>query len=276
MTETPTLQLDVIHCMDNVEGLRKLIPDESIDLTVTSPPYDNLRTYNGFSFDFEALAHELYRVTKPGGVVVWVVGDATINGSETGTSFRQALYFKDEVGFNLHDTMIYLKNSCPFPEVNRYYPSFEYMFVLSKGKPKTVNLIQDKPNKHAGVKITGTQRNSDGKLQQVSAVRNKTNRTVKPFGVRRNVWEYNVGKWSVTKDTVAYKHPAIFPEKLAEDHIISWSNPGDVVLDPFMGSGTTAKMAKLNGRHYIGFEISHEYVDIAEERLKGIKKGERF
>jgi len=259
--------------MDCLEGM-KLLPDECIDLTVTSPPYDNLRDYNNevtWNFEkFREIAKELFRITKPGGVVVWVVGDATINGSETGTSFRQALYFK-EIGFNLHDTMIYQKDSCPFPETNRYYPAFEYMFILSKGKPKTVNLIADKPNKKYGEKITGTGRNSDGTLKPHTAVKNKTNRTVKKFGVRTNVWLYRVGKWKTTKDKYAYKHPAMFPEQLAEDHIISWSNPGDIVLDPFLGSGTTAKMALLNNRNFIGFEISKEYCEIAEQRISQIK-----
>ena len=260
------LELNTIYNEDCLTGMRR-IPDNSIDLTVTSPPYDNLRTYNGYSFDFESIAKELYRVTKQSGVVVWVVGDATVKGSETGTSFRQALYFK-EVGFNLHDTMIYAKDACPFPEINRYYPSFEYMFVLSKGKPKTANLIADKKNKHANTKIHGTQRNQDGKIVLQSAVKNNTNRMVKEFGIRSNVWSYQVGKWKVTKDAIAYKHPAIFPEQLANDHIISWSNEGDVVMDIFMGSGTTAKMALLNNRNFIGFELSEEYCQIANERIQ--------
>ena len=259
--------------------LMKEIPDDFIDLTVTSPPYDNLRDYNNevtWNFEkFKEIAKELFRITKPGGVVVWVVGDATIKGSETGTSFKQALYFK-EIGFNLHDTMIYQKDTCLFPETNRYYPAFEYMFVLSKGKPKTVNLIADKPNKTYGVKISGTGRNPDGTLRPHTAVKNKTNRTVKKFGVRTNVWLYSVGKWKTTKDEYAYKHPAMFPEQLAEDHILTWSNPGDIVFDPFLGSGTTAKMAVLNNRKYIGFEISKEYFDIACQRLDDVECSKFF
>ena len=260
--------------MDCLEGM-KLLPDECIDLTVTSPPYDNLRDYNNevtWNFEkFQEIAKELFRVTKPGGVVVWVVGDATINGSETGTSFRQALYFK-EIGFNLHDTMIYQKDACPFPETNRYYPMFEYMFVFSKGKPKTVNLIADKPNKRYGEKVaSSTQRQPDGKTVKVSANKTDPTRTVKKYGVRGNVWQYSPGYNKSTKDKYAYKHPAIFPEQLAEDHIISWSNPGDIVLDPFLGSGTTAKMALLNNRNFIGFEISEEYCEIAEQRISQIK-----
>jgi len=228
-----------------------------------------MRTYKGFSFNFEEVAKELYRITKDGGVVVWVVSDATIKGSETGTSFRQALYFK-EIGFNIHDTMIYQKDSCPFPETNRYYPAFEYMFIFSKGKPKTVNLIADKPNKTYGEKITGTVRNSDGTLKPHASVKNKTNKTVKEFGVRTNVWQYSPGYNKSTKDKYAYKHPAMFPEQLAEDHIISWSNPGDIVFDPFVGSGTTAKMALLNGRNYIGIDISEEYCEIARQRVEDV------
>lgn len=259
--------------------LMKEIPDDFIDLTVTSPPYDNLRDYNNevtWNFEkFKEVAKELFRITKPGGVVVWVVGDATIKGSETGTSFRQALYFK-EIGFNLHDTMIYQKNGYQFPETNRYYPAFEYMFIFSKGKPKTANLIADKPNKTYGEKVTGNERNPDGTLKLRPAVKNKTNRVVKEFGVRTNVWQYSPGYNKSTKDKYAYKHPAIFPEQLAEDHILTWSNPGDIVFDPFLGSGTTAKMAVLNDRKYIGFEISKEYFNVASQRLDDVKYSKFF
>ena len=262
------LERNRIYNMDCVEGM-KLLEDCSVDLTVTSPPYDNLRMYKGYSFDFDAVATELFRVTKDGGVVVWVINDATIKGSETGTSFRQALRFK-EIGFKLHDSMIYAKDSCPYPETTRYYPGFEYMFVLVKGKIKTVHLIADKPNKQVGDKITGTERKADGSIKYMSAVQNNTGRRVKPYGVRSNIWHYGMGFMKSTTDRCAYKHPAIFPEKLAHDHIVSWSNPGDLILDPFMGSGTTAKMARLTGRDYIGFKISKEYCDIAEERLEAI------
>lgn len=261
--------LNEIICMDNIIGLNKLVPDNSIDLTVTSPPYDGLRTYNGYSFDFENLAKELFRVTKEGGVVVWVVGDSVVKGSETGTSFRQALGFID-VGFNLHDTMIYEKNTSSFParkNGNRYTQIFEYMFVLSKGKPKTSSLICDKPNKWAGHTNWGknTQRNKDNDLKETTSIK-----PVPEHSPRNNIWKYVVGGGFATKDKVAHEHPAIFPEKLVEDHILTWSNEGDIVLDPFMGSGTTAKMALLNNRNYVGFEISDEYVDICKRRLEKI------
>jgi site-specific DNA-methyltransferase (adenine-specific) len=246
-----SLKLNQIHVMDCLSGL-KSIEDKSVDLTVTSPPYDNLREYNGYSFDFENIAKELYRVTKDGGVVVWVVGDATLKGSETGTSFRQALYFK-EIGFNIHDTMIYEKNSSTYPanaKSVRYSQIFEYMFVFSKGKPKTINLISDKPNKWAGHK------DFSGKLKN----------PVPDFSPRNNIWRYTTSFNDKTK------HPAVFPEQLANDHILSWSNEGDVVLDPFMGSGTTAKMAILNNRSYIGFEISSEYCDMANKRIEELGK----
>ena len=262
------LEFNRIYNMDCLDGFRQL-DDGCIDLTVTSPPYDNLRNYHGYSFDFESIARELYRVTKDGGVVVWVVNDATINGSETGTSFRQALFFK-RVGFKIHDTMIYAKDSCPFPETKRYYPGFEYMMVFVKGKIKTVHLIKDKPNKHCGDKVSGTERQADGTTKKMCAITNNTGRVIQPFGVRLNIWHYQMGYMKSTVDKIAYKHPAIFPEALAHDHIISWSNPGDVVLDPFMGSGTTAKMAKLTGRQYIGFELSEEYCQVAEERLEHV------
>ena len=251
-----------IYNIDCVEGM-KLLPDSFFDLTVTSPPYDNLRKYNGFSWDFEATAKELYRVTKQGGVVVWVVGDATVNGSETLTSFKQALFFKD-LGFNANDTMIYQKNSYPFPPSNRYYQQFEYMFVLSKGKPKTTNLLKQKTKWRKDTSQVSTCRNADGSTSAMKYEKGKEDR------ILDNVWLINTGYMRTTKDKFAYKHPAMFPEELCERHILSWSNEGDTVLDPFMGSGTTAKMAILNNRNFIGFEISDEYCDIARERIAQI------
>jgi len=253
------LELNKIYNMDCLEGL-KLLDDNSIDLTVTSPPYDNLRTYKGFSWDFEGVAKELYRVTKDGGVVVWVVGDATIKGSETGTSFKQALYFM-ECGFNLHDTMIYEKNGAGAVGSNKcYLQNFEYMFVFSKGKINTFNLIYDRENKVVGSMKTNTNRD------KFTADNGRKYREIetKKFGRRFNVWKY---EQTSGHDEFSKKHPAPFPEQLAQDHILSWSNEGDLVLDPFMGSGTTAKMAKLNNRNYIGFEISKDYCDLAEKRI---------
>ena len=257
--------LNKVHCMECLEFM-KTLEDNSIDLTVTSPPYDNLRTYNGYTFDFEGIAKELFRVTKQGGVVVWVVGDATIKGSETGTSFKQALYFK-EIGFNLHDTMIYEKTGFPFPMKNRYYQSFEYMFIFSKGKPKTTNLIDDRKNTYGGQKVAREKglRMANGKVVENSANRIDKNRKIKDFGVRFNIWR--ITSSSSKGDKIALKHPASFPEKLAEDHILSWSNEGDTFLDPMAGSGTTLKMAKKNNRNYIGIEISEEYIDIINKRL---------
>jgi len=239
---------------DSADILKTLDAD-CIDLTVTSPPYDNLRTYNGFVFDFETIARELYRVTKPGGVVVWVVGDATINGSETGTSFRQALYFMG-CGFNLHDTMIYQKLTLSFPDSNRYYQGFEYMFVFGKQEPKTFNALQDRKNKSEGADVHGKDRNPDGSRKERTGLGN----IIKKYGTRFNVWEYANGGRNID-------HPAPFPEALARDHILSWSNPGDLILDCFAGSGTTLKAAKQLKRDYIGIEISAEYVTIAEKRL---------
>jgi len=263
------LEINKIYNMDCVEGM-KLLPNECIDLTVTSPPYDSLRDYNNeatWNFEkFQEVAKELFRITKPGGVVVWVVGDATINGSETGTSFRQALYFK-EIGFNLHDTMIYAKNN-PMPiQHNRYQPCFEYMFIFSKGKPKSFNKLTE-PCKNKGKKTTGTYRDIDGTMKH----KNGFGKPVKDTKIKGNIWFYDVGYYKTTKDEYAYKHPAMFPEQLAEDHIITWSNPGDIVLDPFLGSGTTAKMALLNNRHFIGFELSEEYCKIANERVSKLNQ----
>lgn len=247
---------------DAVEKLKDL-SDGSIDLTVTSPPYDNLRTYNGYSFDFEGIAKELFRVTKQGGVVVWVVGDATIDGSETGTSFRQALYFKDVCGFNLHDTMIYQKTGCAMPSPNRYLSNFEYMFVLSKGSPATANLIEDRVNRFperwgGGRKV----RDKNGEWSH------RGNYPAKELGRRFNVWQYNNGGQGYGGDMFAALHPATFPELLAYDHILSWSNEGDTVLDPMCGSGTTGKMAVIAKRNSINIDISEEYCEIARARIK--------
>jgi site-specific DNA-methyltransferase (adenine-specific) len=239
--------------------LMKSLPSQSIDLTVTSPPYDNLRTYNGYSFDFEGIAKELYRVTKDGGVVVWVVGDATVKGSETGTSFKQALYFK-EIGFNLHDTMIWNKGT--FTAVgaltSRYAPVFEYMFVLSKKQPKTFNPIKDRKNKTFGRSKTGTFRQEDGTTKPLSSV----GKPIAKYGQRFNIWDVSAEKSNSNR-----LHPAMFPESLAHDHIVSWSNESDTVLDCFLGSGTTGKVAKQLNRKFVGIEISPEYLEIARKRI---------
>ena len=250
--------------------LIKNITDGSVDLTVTSPPYDNLRTYNGnirqWNFEkFKDIAKELYRVTADGGVVVWIVADATIKGSETGTSFRQVLWFMD-CGFNLHDTMIWHKIS-PFQHKNRYIPSFEYMFIFSKGKPRTANIICDRKNKKAGQVINSTGRQPDGTTKKFSGTKNK--RKIKEYGQRHNVWDM----FGVQSQKERTGHPAQFPEQLANDHIISWSNKGDTVLDCFMGSGTTGKMAVLNNRNFIGIELDKGYFDIAEKRINEAIKG---
>lgn len=252
------MEVNKIYNMDCVEGMKR-IPDNSIDLTVTSPPYDNLRKYNGFSLDFEQCARELYRITKPGGVVVWIVGDAVIKGSETGSSFKQALFFK-ECGFYLHDTMIYEKAGCSLPSPNRYLQCFEYMFILSKGKPKTYNLICDRKNRFRRWGKTVQVREQDGS----QTVRQTT--PFREYGRRYNIWRYVAGLAST--DAKVFNHPAVFPEQLVADHIVSWSNPGDIVHDPFMGSGTTAKMAIKLDRQFIGFEISEEYCNIANQRIK--------
>lgn len=254
--------LNDVYCGESIEFMRKNIPDNSIDMVLTSPPYDNLRDYNGYGFDYKTMLGEIYRVLKDGGTCVWVVGDETISGSETGTSFKQALYAK-EVGFNLHDTMIYQKSN-PMPlQHNRYQPCFEYMFVFSKGKPVTFNpIMEDTVNPNG--KLTITQREKDGSKNHGTGYGSKRNSK----RYKHNIWKYNVGKNQTTNDEIAFHHPAIFPEQLAEDHIVSWSNEGDIILDPMCGSGTTCKMAKLNNRNFIGIDISEEYVDISKERLR--------
>lgn len=231
----------------------KRMSDNFIDLTVTSPPYDNLRTYNGFTWDFESIAKELYRITKPGGVIVWVVGDATINGSETGTSFKQALYFK-EIGFKLHDTMIWTKDGGGAVGSNKCYTqNFEYMFIFSKDTPKTINLIYDKPNASFGKDKSGVGRRTAEGTHKI-----EKRKITSEYSRRNNYWYIPPQRG---------EHPAVFPEQLAKDHILSWSNQGDIIYDPFTGSGTTGKMAVLSQRNYIGSEISEEYCNIANKRI---------
>lgn len=237
--------------------------DNFVDLTLTSPPYDNIRKYEGFTFDFKPIAKELFRVTKRGGVVIWVVGDQTIKGSESGTSFKQALYFTNECGFRLHDTMIYEKSGFNFPANNRYHQIFEYMFVFSKGAPLTFNPIKDRKNAYPG-QVTHSFHRTRGGKKDMGIVKA---RPAEEYGMRFNIWRYKTGGGQITPDKIAHLHPAIFPENLAADHIISWSNSGDLIYDPFMGSGTTAKIAKLLGRNFLGSEISLEYCKIAENRI---------
>ena len=245
------------NCLDTMRRM----PSDYVDLVVTSPPYDGLREYNGYSFDFEAIATELYRIMKPGGVVVWVVGDGTEAGSESCTSFRQALYFR-ELGFLLHDTMIFEKHNFASPSSTRYHQIFEYMFVFSKGKPSVFNPIRDKKNKYAGSGTFGknTRRQADGTMKEM-----KKN-VIADMGIRTNIWRYIVGNMN-GDDACALEHPAIFPEQLAADHIHTWSNPGDLVYEPFGGSGTTPKMAHIMGRRWIASEMSAEYCELITRRM---------
>lgn len=245
----------------------KLLPDSFVDLIITSPPYDNLRTYSGtleWSFEiFQEIAQELVRVMKPGAVCVWVVNDATIKGSESGTSFRQALHFKS-IGLNLHDTMIFAKKA-PLPLThNRYEQQFEYMFVLSKGRPKTFNGITEEC-KRAGNRNTTTHRRTGEELTDGSGI----GKAVKDTRLRYNIWSY-----ATSIPGHNYKHPAVFPLQLAIDHIQSWSNPGDIVLDPFLGSGTTGEAAIKLGRRFIGVEKERSYFDISIERLRNLNTTE--
>jgi len=253
------IDLDTIICGDCLEVMRGM-PDNSVDLTVTSPPYDNLRKYNGYTFDFEGIARELFRVTKQGGVVVWVVGDATINGSETGTSFRQALYFK-EIGFNLHDTMIYRKkNPVPINSKTRYNPCFEYMFILSSGQVLKANVNQV-PTQNAGKSYRVHRDNNTSNGGGAIGTKDKVYIT-KDTRNEDNIWTI-----SPVGGNEYEGHPAAFPESLSGKHILSWSNEGDVVLDPMCGSGTTCKMAALYKRKFIGIDISEEYCNIARRRV---------
>ena len=251
------LELENIYQENCLDTLSRL-PADVIDMTITSPPYDDLRDYNGYHFPVEEIAAGLFAKTKPGGVVVWVVGDRTVNGNETLSSFRHALTFQ-EAGFRVHDTMIYAKNN-PIPSDcgKRYRQCFENMFCFSKGQPKTFNPLMQPIKQEKAFKsfrITKVGRN-DLAHDHVAPKERKVN----------NIFFYNVGT-SSSKDKIAFEHPAIFPEQLVEDQIRTWTDEGDLVYDCFMGSGTTAKVAHLLKRRWFGSEISDEYVRIAHERL---------
>ncbi len=252
------IELNEVYCFDCVIGMQK-IPEKSIDLVVTSPPYDNLRDYNGYRFEFEKIAEQIFRIMKIGGIVVWVVGDKVKNGNRSLTSFRQAIYFQ-EIGFNVHDVMIYEKRNTPFMRSNAYTNCYEFMFVFSKGSPNTFNPLKTKTVRQGKEKLVANKK-TDG-------INNKVWGELNPEKTLTNIWDYAVGLGGSTNDKIAFQHTAIFPEKLAKDHIYSWTNKGDIVLDPMCGSGTTCKMAKLLKRNFIGFDISQDYVEIAKERLK--------
>lgn len=258
----------LLYNNDCLEQL-KLFKSECLDLTITSPPYDNLRTYNleKLSVDYKALAKELYRTTKRGGVVAWVVQDQTINGSKTLSSFRQAIIFQD-AGFNVHDVMIWKKDTSSFPRKNAYANVFEYIFIFSKGRPKTFNPIKDRKNKYAGTKIHGTYRDKDG----ASIKRNDKwcDKVVSEYGARFNVWDIPTEKVNKTG------HPAVFPLKLVSDLIMSWSNEGDVILDPFMGSGTTGIACQQLNRKFIGIELNKEYFENTKRRINNERKRNAF
>ena len=252
------VKLNNIYRSDCIEFMKSM-DENSIDLTVTSPPYDDIRDYKGYSFDFENIAKQLFRVTKNGGVVVWVVGDKIKKGNKSLTSFKQALYFQ-QVGFNVHDVMIYRKKNTPFMRSNAYTNCFEFMFVLSKGSPKSFSPLKVKTIRQ-GKEMLPFNKGADG-------VNRKVLGELKAEKTMTNIWEYAVGYGGSTSDRLAFDHPAIFPEKLAEDHILSWTKEGDIVFDPMCGSGTTCKMARKNNRHYIGCDISEEYVKLAKKRLE--------
>jgi DNA modification methylase len=261
------MDINKIYNESCITGMRRMA-DESVDLVVTSPPYDELRTYNDSSvwcFEvFEDVARGIYRVLKPGGVIMWNVGDSVVDGSETGNSFRQALFFKDMCHLNLHDTMIYQKPSAAYPasaKSNRYSQVFEYCFILSKGKPKTANLIKDRVNRWAGTTNFGTptSRKKDGTLVQ------SEKGVVQELGYRDNIWRVVNSRGFGQTNNQVYNHPATMPAELARDHILTWSNEGDLVMDPFMGSGTTARMAFQTDRNYIGFEIDTAYFNLCNK-----------
>jgi site-specific DNA-methyltransferase (adenine-specific) len=251
-------------CVDKLRDFK----DGCVDLTVTSPPYDNLKDYLGnisswCEESWKSIIKDLYRVTSDGGVVVWVVNDATIDGGETGSSFKQALWAV-ECGFKL-ETMIWEKiGSGCFGSNKLYAQNFEYMFIFIKGKPTRGKLILDRKNKTK----PGTVMKVNANIQTDGSSKYQRTIVSKEFGKRNNIWTIDTER--------KVDHPAPFPLQLAKDHIISWSNEGDTVLDPFMGSGTTGIAAKLLNRSFLGIELADEYFDMAKERIEGSSPLSKF
>ena len=253
------MHTNIIHCGNHLDILNQY-PDGCFDMCLTSPPYDNLRTYKGYDFHFEPLAHELFRVLKDGGVCVWVVGSKHEDFNESLTPFKQAIFFVETAHFNLLDTMIYSRNTPTWNESMKAYKQyFEYCFIFSKGKPCSFTPLRDIPTRHKRQR-TIMKRKQNGDKKNLMCTPNN-------YGARGNVWWYDTGFMKSAKDKIAFEHPAIFPESLAEDLMKSWSNPGDVILDPMAGSGTVGKMAAKHQRKYVLIDVAQEYCDIAKKRI---------
>ena len=252
----PAARLIIGNCVEVMESW----PEGCVDLMVTSPPYDQLRDYKGYDFDSKQVITALFRVIRPGGVVVWVVGDTMVRGSRTLTSFRHAVQFR-QAGFNVHDVMLYQKKNTPFSRKNAYTNCYEFVFVCSKGAPYAFNPLRVPVLDSSKYKVRSKRRNTDGSMSD------KVRETFNTEKIRTNIWSYAVGLHGTTNDKMAFEHPALFPEKLAADHIVSWSNPGDLVVDPMCGASTTGKMALMNDRRYVGIDVSEEYIEISRRRL---------
>lgn len=239
---------------------REILPSlPKVDLVVTSPPYGSVRDYVRYEgVDTLAVLAELACMLIEGGVIVWNTADQVTEGSETGQSFREALHVMSQ-GLRLHDTMIYCREGVNFPDANRYHPAFEYMFVFSKGAPRCFNGIRDRKNKWGGTTVHGTQRERDGRM----TVPSQNGSLIPDIGLRLNWWILKPASTEPTLD-----HPARMPISMAQAHVQSWCNAGDLVLDPFMGSGTTLRAAKDLGRKAIGIEICEAYCEIAANRLR--------
>ena len=254
--------INSIICGDSAEVLKNF-PDNSIDMVVTSPPYDGLRDYNGFSLDLHKIGKEIYRVLKDGGIAVMVIQDATKDFAKSLTSFRTIVDWCDNVGFRLFETVIYHKNGTEGAWwKQRFRVDHEYMPIFMKGKkPQYFNKEPLKiPSKHGGKVMSGSgNRRTDGTLSET------VRRPINTMKCRGTVWDYLMAG---DKNPLKRKHPAVFPDKIPYDCIQCFCPEGGLVLDPFIGCGSTAVMAKVLGRNYIGIDISREYCDLAEERIE--------
>lgn len=261
------LPINTILHGDSAEVMQSF-PDKCIPLTVTSPPYAKMRLYGGHDYTwetFKSVATQLVRITMEGGVICWVVRNQIVKERENLQAEKEKLFFADDLGLWPHQTIIGAPKGVPLPQSRRYASNFDYVYVFSKGHPRIVNIIRDRRNSRFGdLKSNRLIRESNGSERLACG----GEYAIAKWGFRSNLWSYSTGGNHTATDRISAKHPARMGEPLAEDLIISFSKPGDLVFDPFAGAGTSLKMALLNQRQWLGVEIFDEYVELIEKRMR--------
>lgn len=254
--------VDKVHCMECVEGM-EMLPDDCVDLVVTSPPYDAVRKYNGFAFDLHQTGAQIHRVLKDGGIAAMVIQDQTKDFGKSLTSFRTIIDWCDSFGFKLFECVIYRKNGSEGAWwKHRFRVDHEYIPLFLKGdRPAYFDKQPLRvPSKHGGKVMSGSgNRRTDG------ATNGTVRREINATKCRGTIWNYLMAG---DKNPLKRKHPAVFPDAIPSDLIQCFCPPGGIVLDPFIGSGSTAVQALKHERHFIGFDISQEYCDLCNQRLE--------